>query len=169
MTTLCCGFSVRFSRLLLRCCLAIMLIAAVSFGILAEANAFDGPSFRRGEWRFIRTLDYVLSRNVKQRVSERVMTRCVDPTESMKGTFASNSIGICVSAKPQRSGNTYTFSRRCDYMGPVRTVITVQSQDSYIELNEMAAGKFPQTDTVVAKRIGDCHDAALVTTGSSTP
>ena len=67
----------------------------------------------------------------QHRILEREMTRCVDPTVSMKATFASPSVGNCVSAKPEKSDNKYTFSNRCDYMGPVSTVITVHSAESY--------------------------------------
>ena len=98
-----------------------------------------------------------LTQNVKKRVWEKVMTRCVDPTDSMKATFSSKSVGSCVSTQPQKSGNTYTFARRCDYMGPVSTVITVHTQDSYTEINELTVGKYPRTDLVVARRVGDCH------------
>ena len=45
---------------------------------------------------------------------------------------------------------------RCDYLGPVRTEITVESDAAYTEVNEVAVGKYPISDTVIARRIGDC-------------
>jgi hypothetical protein len=95
------------------------------------------------------------------------MTRCVDPTVAMKATFSSPSVGNCVSAKPEKSDNKYTFSNRCDYMGPVSTVITVHSDESYTEVNELSVGKLPRTELVVAKRIGDCQDDVQSSGGSS--
>jgi hypothetical protein len=76
----------------------------------------------------------------------------------MKATFSSAAIGCCIPDKPQKIGNKYTFGRRCDYMGAVRTVITVRSDEAYTELNEVSQGEHPRTDLVVATRIGDCND-----------
>ncbi|MGL3214901.1 DUF3617 family protein [Bradyrhizobium sp. BR 1433] len=125
-------------------------------------QAFSGPSFRKGLWRFVRTLDVVrtANKNFKYRVVNAETTRCVDPTHAMKATFASGSIGSCVSDKPEKVGNQYTFGHRCDYMGTVSTVITVRSDEAYTELNEIGTGEHPRTDTVVATRIGDCDDGS---------
>ena len=126
----------------------------------AEATQTQSPSFRKGLWRFIRTLDVVRNsnKNVKYRVVDREMTRCVDPTHAMKATFSSASVGSCVSDKPEKVGNKYTFGHRCDYLGAVSTVITVQSDESYTEANEISTGDNPKFDLVTAKRIGDCND-----------
>ena len=86
------------------------------------------------------------------------MTRCVDPTQAMKATFSSASIGSCHPSKPEKISNKYIFSNRCDYMGPVSTVITVQSDEAYTEVNELRVGQIPRKDLVVAKRIGDCRE-----------
>ena len=126
----------------------------------AETTQTEPPSFRKGLWRFIRTLDVVRNsnKNVKYRVVDREMTRCVDPTQAMKATFSSAPVGSCVSDKPQKVGNKYTFGHRCDYLGAVSTVITVHSDESYTEVNEVSTGDNPKTDFVTAKRIGDCND-----------
>ena len=66
----------------------------VAFGctfavISARAEeAFGGPTFRKGLWRFVRTLEIVKPQNVRQKLLEREMTRCVDPTHAMKATFS---------------------------------------------------------------------------------
>jgi hypothetical protein len=149
-------------------CLAIAL-CAIGIGPLssqAKAEGFEGPSFRKGLWHFVRTLDLVAHRKSKYRLLEREMTRCVDPTEAMKATFASSSVGNCVSAKPEKSDNKYTFSNRCDYMGPVSTVITVHSDESYTEVNELTVGKLPRTELVVAHRVGDCQEDAQKSAGT---
>jgi hypothetical protein len=125
-----------------------------------ETTEAQPPSFRKGLWRFIRTLDVVRNsnKNVKYRVVDKEMTRCVDPTHAMKATFSTASVGSCVSDKPEKVGNKYTFGHRCDYMGAVSTVITVHSDESYTEVNEVSTGDSPKTDLVTAKRIGDCGD-----------
>jgi hypothetical protein len=139
-------------------CIAIALIAVAPLSSQASAEGFDGPSFRKGLWHFVRTLELVAHRKTKYRLLEREMTRCVDPTVAMKATFASPSVGNCISAKPEKSDNKYTFSNRCDYMGPVSTVITVNSDESYTEVNELTVGKLPRTELVIAHRVGDCQD-----------
>lgn len=138
-------------------------IALALVGSLAPAKAddFDGPSFRKGLWHFVRTLDLVAHRKTKQRVLEREMTACVDPTVSMRATFASPSIGGCVSAKPEKVSNKYIFANRCDYMGPVSTTITVNSDGSYTEMNELNTGATPRVELVVAERLGDCEAQPL--------
>jgi hypothetical protein len=126
----------------------------------ADASQAEAPSFRKGLWRFIRTLDVVrnANKNVKYRLVDKEMTRCVDPTQAMKTTFSSAPVGSCVSDKPEKVGNKYTFGHRCDYMGAVSTVITVYSNESYTEVNEVSTGDNPKTDLVTATRIGDCGD-----------
>jgi hypothetical protein len=126
----------------------------------AEVTETQPPSFRKGLWRFIRTLDIVRNsnKNVKYRVVDREMTRCVDPTQAMKATFSPSPVGSCVSDKPEKVGNKYTFGHRCDYLGAVSTVITVHNDESYTEVNEVSTGDNPKTDLVTAKRIGDCND-----------
>ena len=126
----------------------------------ATEDGFIGPRFRKGLWKFVRTLDSVRNRNknVKYRMASNELTRCVDPTHSMKATFSSAPVGSCVSDKPEKIGNKYTFGKRCDYLGAVSTVITVHDDDSYTELNELSGGESPKTDLVTAKRIGDCGD-----------
>ncbi len=142
-----------------------LLVAAIAAVPLLSSPAragegFGGPSFRKGLWHFVRTLDVVRNgnNNVKYRLQEREMTRCVDPTLAMKATFSEAPLGTCVSDKPEKVGNKFIFAHRCDYMGAVSTVITVNSEDSYTEVNEISVGERPRTDRVVAHRIGDCQD-----------
>jgi hypothetical protein len=141
--------------------LLVVAILAVPF-LASRAQAddsFEGPSFRKGLWHFVRTLDVVrnTNKNVKYRLQEREATRCVDPTLAMKATFSPAPIGTCVSDKPEKVGNKYIFAHRCDYMGAVSTVITVTSDESYTEVNEISLGEHPRTDRVEAHRIGDCE------------
>ena len=162
----------------LTCALAALIVAVPVLSAQAETSfpqrqaavaqvhqarpeaGFDGPSFRKGLWRFVRTLDVVrdANKNVKYRMVDREMTRCVDPTQAMKATFSTAPVGSCVSDKPEKVGNKYTFAHRCDYLGAVSTVITVQSDAAYTEVNEVREGDHPKTDLVVATRIGDCGD-----------
>ena len=71
-------------------------------------------------------------------------------------TFRSVSIGACQSTKPERQKNAFVFAKRCDYLGPVKTVITVESETAYRETNELLTSASPKRDIVVARRLGDC-------------
>jgi hypothetical protein len=139
-------------------------IVVVGCGLAAltgvEAEEFAGPSFRRGMWQFERTLEYIGPSRLPQHASflqREEMMRCVDPTESMKETFKPLTVGACHSVKPEKVDNRYVFSMRCDYLGPVRTVIEVEGDAAYTEINELTVGNFPRKDTVIARRVGDCE------------
>ena len=141
-------------------CCTLFVTALMVAGPITQSRAepFEGPSFRKGMWHFVRTIDLILHKKTTQRLVQRELTQCVDPTHSMIATFASGPVGNCVSAKPEKANNKYTFANRCDFMGPVSTVITVHSEEAYTELNEATAG-LPKAELVVARRIGDCEDA----------
>ena len=153
---------------------ALGVVTALSVFVLASPSAmaeegFSGPTFRKGMWRFVRTLEIATSSNVRQTLLEREMTRCVDPTQAMKATFASPSVGNCHSSRPEKINNKYVFSNRCDYLGPVSTVITVLSDEAYTEVNEVH-GQASRMDRVVARRISDCHeDRASLSQPASAP
>lgn len=122
----------------------------------AGTDSFTGPVFRKGMWHFERTIERVVASHGRSLLAKQDATRCVNPTEAMRATFASPNVGTCHSAKPERVDNRYVFPMRCDYMGPVRTEITVESETAYVEVNELAAGQASRVDTVVAHRLGDC-------------
>src|SRR5689334_1928467 len=113
--------------------LSVLIALIVSAPLLSShasaEEGFGGPTFRKGLWKFVRTLEIVTQSSGGQKLLEREMTRCVDPTHAMKATFSSAPVGNCHSSKPQKVNNRYTFSNRCDYMGPVSTVITVHSEE----------------------------------------
>lgn len=141
------------------------VVSVASFFVFAsesaKAEAIETPQFRKGLWSFERTLERIREApHPNQLLVQEKMTRCVDPSLAMKHIFASPSIGSCSSSRPELINNRYVFSKRCDFMGPVRTEITVESDESYIELNVLTVGNFPRQDMVIAKRIGDCDTAA---------
>jgi hypothetical protein len=80
--------------------------------------------------------------NVRHKLLERDMTRCVDPTQAMKATFASASIGSCHSSRPEKVSNKYIFSDRCDYMGPVNTIITCKAMKLILKSMSLRSASF---------------------------
>jgi hypothetical protein len=148
----------------LRAC-SVFAIAISTFGSFAghsaaQAEELTKPKFRDGLWQFERTIEYVRRPpNQNLVLSKTTDTRCVDPNVAMNGIFASTAIGSCRSDSPQLFGNQYIFSNRCDFMGPVSTVLTAESEMSYTEVNQLASEPLPKRDTVIARRVGDCQVA----------
>jgi hypothetical protein len=139
-------------------CVAISLISTIGS---AKTDDIESPQFRKGLWNFQRTLERIREApNFNQLLVHEEMMRCVDPSLAMKGIFASPSIGSCTSSRPELIDNRYVFAKRCDFLGPVRTEIIVESDVAYTELNVLTVGNFPRKDTVVARRVGDCDAAA---------
>jgi hypothetical protein len=126
----------------------------------AQVQAYDGPTFPKGLWLFQRSTElvtqHVLMPSVRRVQIAAPVLRCVNPTEAMIETFRPVSIGGCHSTAPEKIKNTFVFAKRCDYSGPVKTVISVNSETSYVETNESIVGKSPKKETVVARRISDC-------------
>ncbi len=139
-------------------------MAALAIGLgstSVSAAEIEAPQFRKGLWNFHRTIERIRDASYGNQVLvQEEMTRCVDPNVAMKAIFASPSIGNCHSTRPERIGNRFVFARRCDFMGPVRTEITVESDVAYTELNVLSVGETPRQDLVVARRIGDCDPTA---------
>jgi hypothetical protein len=137
-----------------------VFLGLVPAGFQSRAEEFDGPVFKRGLWRFQRTLEIPGGASKARNLLHAEETvRCVDPTSAMKATFSSPDIGNCRSSAVAREDNHFTFANRCDYLGPVRTDITVLSEDAYTEINEVRVGGLRPVDKVIAQRIGDCQFA----------
>jgi hypothetical protein len=138
----------------------VVIVWGAAAPTTASADEFAGPSFRSGMWEFERTLENTGSLTPLPQATfqtRQQVARCVDPTEAMKETFRSSSVGGCQSVKPEKVNNRYVFSLRCDFTGPVRTEIEVVSDAAYTEVNEVAVGKFLKRETVIAHRVGDCE------------
>jgi hypothetical protein len=131
---------------------------------VASANAVENgwPKFRAGMWQFDRTIT-ASGQNVdlpkaQRRLLHNQVTRCVDPSDAMRETFKPTSVGSCRSAAPQSTSNRHVFSLRCDFTGPVRTVITVESDSAYVEVHESVGPRPQKTETITARRLGGCLD-----------
>ena len=140
--------------------LAAILVSSTSV-VAAKADTIETPQFRPGLWTFHRTIERIReSPHLNQLLVSEEMTRCVNPSLAMKGIFTSPPIGNCSTSKPERIDNRYVFANRCDAMGPVRTEVIVDSDVSYVEVNELIVGSFPRIDIVVARRVGECDAVA---------
>src|SRR4051812_24337075 len=76
-----------FSRSL-SAALALLVLAPLGSASALAEHGFGGPSFRKGLWRFVRTVEVGHSSR-RQKLLEREMIRCVDPTVGMRAIFSS--------------------------------------------------------------------------------
>ena len=134
---------------------------------VVSANAVENgwPKFRAGMWQFERTItasgQYLDLPRAQRRLVHDQVTRCVDPSDAMRETFKPTSVGSCRSAAPQSANNRHFFALRCDFTGPVRTVITVESDSAYVETHESVGPRPQTTETITARRLGGCLDGQL--------
>src|SRR3954468_16144541 len=80
------NFRVTCSRCL-SAALALFVLAPLGSSPTLAEPGFGGPSFRKGLWRFVRTVEVGHSSG-RHKLLEREMIRCVDPTVGMKAIFS---------------------------------------------------------------------------------
>ena len=145
--------------------ISILALAVFVLAFGESVQAYDGPTFTKGLWLFQRSTEFVTRHwilpNARRIKVEPAVVRCVNPTEAMIETFRQVSIGSCASTLPEKQKTTFLFAKRCDYLGPVKTLISVESETAYVETNE-TIGSSPKKEIVKARRIGDCSTAAEI-------
>jgi hypothetical protein len=141
-----------------------VLAIAVAWALFAggaDASAYDGPTLRRGLWKFERTLETDGKPTDRFENNglpiKRQMTRCVDPTKALKEEFTPLKVGACDIRDLQKADDSYSFQRICRGLTPIKTAIDVKGDSAYTEINEGNIGKISSTEIVVARRVGDCH------------
>jgi hypothetical protein len=127
----------------------ILAVAAAIACCPGAAADDEWPTLRQGMWEFRRTVGGNAMAPVK---------KCTQPADDMRRQNEILRKGGCKLAPMKRSGNTYTLRSECT--GPVTasqtSVLTVASDGDYrIEVRGTVDGA-PTTETLVARRIGDC-------------
>jgi hypothetical protein len=147
-----------------RCRHRLVIAATVCalFASKSESFAYDGPVVRSGLWKFERTLETDGKRTDRLQTSglliDREMTRCVNPTAALKLEFAPLQFGTCSAKDVRKTDEGYVFLKVCAGTAtPIKTEINVESDSAYIEINQGTIGKIASKETLVARRVGDCH------------
>jgi hypothetical protein len=141
----------------------LVLAAAVCalFASKSESFAYDGPVVRSGLWKFERTLEIDGKRTDRLQTSglpiDREMTRCVNPTDALRLEFAPLQFGTCSTKDLRKTDEGYVFRKVCTGTAPIKTEINVESDSAYVEINQGNIGKIASKETLVARRVGDCH------------
>jgi hypothetical protein len=133
---------------------AILLSVFGCLSVCSTAHADELPVFRRGMWKFQRTVG---AKTIE-------VEKCSSPTEDMKKQNAMLEKSGCRFSPVKKSGNAYTFTAECSVKGPSgavtssrsTTVLTVESDSAYrVEVTGSAAGQ-AMKELLVARRVGDC-------------
>jgi len=143
-----------------RVMLAIATACAL-FAASSESFAYDGPTFRTGLWKLERTLETNGKPTDRRQPSgllvARHTTRCVNPTNALKAELTPLEVGACNVSDLHKTADGYVFEKVCRGATPIKTEINVKSDSAYTEINEGQMGKISTKETVVARRVGDCH------------
>ena len=143
---------------------AIFAVAAAACALLAAKSASfadDGPVLRSGLWKFERTIETNGEPTNRLQTSglpiDHDTTRCVDPTQALKLELAPLQFGVCSVKDLRKTDHGYVFEKICSGATPIKTELNVESDSAYTEVNEGTIGKISTKETLVARRVGDCH------------
>jgi hypothetical protein len=112
-------------------------------------------------WNFERTIETNGEPTNRLQTSglpiDRDTTRCVDPTHALKLELARPQFGVCSVKDLRKTDHGYVFEKICSGATPIKTELNVESDSAYTEVNEGTIGKISTKETLVARRVGDCH------------
>lgn len=137
---------------------AALLVAAMpSVPAFAVADGF--PTFKHGEWSFVRR-----GANVPKQVQDIPVKECLDPGVAIREQNAMLEKAGCRFDAPRVEGNVYTYSAKCDIpnVGKMTStsVLTRESDSAYsvqVESDgEMNGKPLKSSETLHATRVGNC-------------
>lgn len=140
-----------FVHVPVRC--AVLLAATLAAG---RAASDDWPALRAGMWEFNRTIETSGASGKPQTIQKN---ECTNPTDDMRKQNETLTKAGCKFSPVVRSGNTYTYSAVCKMQGvsgTSKSVLTVESDASYVIRVESDFGGQRTHETLRAKRAGDC-------------
>ncbi|MFL6605487.1 MAG: DUF3617 domain-containing protein [Steroidobacteraceae bacterium] len=135
--------------------------AAGAQSSVAGGNSSLGlPAFRPGLWEYRRT--QISSGGGKPQTA--TIRKCSDPTAEFKQKLAQLKQRGCVFGPMKQQGQRYEATWRCSAPDgailAMRDVITVNSEESYLNESEAFVSHEATHSTIVATRQGDCPTAA---------
>jgi hypothetical protein len=136
---------------------------AQSAGDVPAADPSLGlPAFRPGLWEYRRT--QISSAGGKPQTA--TIRKCSDPSAEFKQKLAQLKQRGCVFRPLKQNGRRYEATWRCSAPDgailAMRDVITVNSEESYLNESEAFVSHEATHSTIVATRQGDCPTAAPV-------
>jgi hypothetical protein len=119
------------------------------------APAVELPAFQPGLWEYRRQV--LLAAN--PRAQESNVRKCSDPSSEIRQKMLELKQKGCQFSALTPKGNQYRSSWTCPVPGGVvvdRNVVTVKSETSYQDDNEVRSSGQLTRSTVMATRVGDC-------------
>jgi hypothetical protein len=119
------------------------------------AKAVDLPAFQPGLWEYQRTVLTTADTNPRK----SSVRKCSDPTSEIRRKLDELRQKGCQLSGPKSWGNRYQSTWRCpSASGPliVRDTVTVNSETSYQDDNQINAGARITRSTIVANWLGNC-------------
>ena len=135
--------------------IAAVVACTLQVGASTAAAADPLPAFKPGKWEFTRTVETPGGKPTVMRD-----TRCTSPTEDMKQQRTKLEAIGCKLSAPARSGNAYAYDAVCSIRGAPaesKNTMTVESDSAYaVQVKLIQGGKPASTETLKARRVGDC-------------
>mgnify|MGYP003393774307 FL=1 len=140
-----------------------LLATGICISFTADLTfADDLPIFRKGMWEFNRTIESAPgSQGKPQTITNK---KCANPSEDMKKQSEMLSKSGCKFSSVVKSGNTYSFTSKCDIQGVAtqgKSIITVENDGAYTVKVETRHGKQVTTEVLNARRIGNCQNSKV--------
>jgi len=136
--------------------------AGAQSGVAAGNPSLGLPAFRPGLWEYRRT--QISSGGGKPQTA--TIRKCSDPSAEFKQKLAQLKQRGCVFSPLKQKGQRYEATWRCSAPDgailAMRDVITVNSEESYLNESEAFVSHEATHSTIVATRQGDCPAAAPV-------
>jgi hypothetical protein len=135
---------------------AVVIFSICSFLVRPDTRSFADdiyPKFRKGMWQLDDTME------INGKPIKHPTKRCTDPTTTVQATLEPKTAFGCVTEPPKRTGNRYQSLTKCSgaMVGSTERVITVESDSAYTDISVQQLGKIKARETLIARRIGDCH------------
>jgi len=134
-------------------------------GALAADPSLGLPAFRPGLWEYRRT--QLSSAGGKPQTA--TIRKCSDPSAEFKQKLAQLKQRGCVFRPLKQNGRRYEATWRCSAPDgailAMRDVITVNSEESYLNESEAFVSHEATHSTIVATRQGDCPTSGPVQPG----
>lgn len=111
------------------------------------------PTLRKGMWQ----VDDMME--ISGKPIKHPTKKCMDPTDEVRGKLEPHEALGCVTSAPKKKGNRYESVTKCTgaIVGYTNRVITVESDSSYTDISDQQLGKMKAKETLIARRIGECH------------
>jgi Protein of unknown function (DUF3617) len=127
---------------------------------MALPQPLDLPTLQQGQWDFTRS---VMIEGQKQPALQTIQ-KCINPTDDIRAKWDALARQTCKFSPVRHTANKYQYSAICNKNGAstrMMSVITVQGPSAYEVVTESVNGERRSTESLSARRVGDCAPPAV--------